>query len=54
VWTTQRDFRSVQGVKVPFEQETVVEGYPDRHKMQLEKVAVNPKLDDSRFMKPGA
>jgi outer membrane lipoprotein-sorting protein len=54
VWITQRDFRSVQGVMVPFEQETVVDGYPDRHKMQLEKVAVNPKLDDSRFIKPGA
>jgi outer membrane lipoprotein-sorting protein len=54
VWTTQRDFRSVQGVLVPFELETVVDGYPDRHKMQLEKVAVNPKLDDSRFVKPAA
>jgi outer membrane lipoprotein-sorting protein len=54
VWTTQRDFRSVQGVMVPFALETVVDGYPDRHDMQLEKVAVNPKLDDTRFMKPGA
>jgi outer membrane lipoprotein-sorting protein len=53
VWVTQRDFRSVQGVMVPFALETVVDGYPDRHKMQLEKVAVNPNLDDSRF-KPGA
>jgi outer membrane lipoprotein-sorting protein len=54
VWIMQSDFRSVQGVKVPFELETVVEGYPDRHRMQLEKVAVNPKLDDSRFVKPAA
>jgi outer membrane lipoprotein-sorting protein len=54
VWTTQRDFRSVHGVMVPFLLETVVDGYPDRHKMLLEKVAVNPKLDDSRFMKPPA
>jgi outer membrane lipoprotein-sorting protein len=54
VWVTQRDFRSVQGVMVPFDLETVVDGYPDKHKMQLEKVAVNPQLDDSRFMKPGA
>lgn len=54
VWTTQQDFRSVHGVMVPFELETVVDGYPDRHKMQLEKVAVNPKLDDRRFTKPGA
>jgi outer membrane lipoprotein-sorting protein len=54
VWVTQRDFRTVQGVMVPFELETVVDGYPDKHKMQLEKVAVNPQLQDSLFTKPGA
>lgn len=52
VWITQRDFRPVQGLMVPFELVTAVDGYPDAHKMQLEKVAVNPKLDDSRFVKP--
>jgi outer membrane lipoprotein-sorting protein len=54
VWILQRDFRSAQGVMLPFELVTVVEGYPDRHRMQLEKVAVNPKLEDSRFVKPAA
>jgi outer membrane lipoprotein-sorting protein len=54
VWITQRDFRSVQGVKVPFVLETSVDGYSDTHRMVLDKVAVNPKLDDSRFTKPGA
>jgi outer membrane lipoprotein-sorting protein len=54
VWVTQRDFRTVQGVMVPFELETMVDGYPDKHKMQLEKVAVNPQLQDSLFTKPGA
>jgi outer membrane lipoprotein-sorting protein len=54
VWVTQRDFRSVQGVMVPFELETVVDGYPDKHKMTLEKVAVNQSLDDARFVKPKA
>jgi outer membrane lipoprotein-sorting protein len=54
VWVTQRDFRPVQGVMLPFELQTVVDGYPDQHKMQLEKVAVNPQLDDNRFKKPGA
>jgi outer membrane lipoprotein-sorting protein len=54
VWIMQSDFRSVQGVTLPFELKTVVEGYPDRHRMQLEKVAVNPKLDDNRFVKPAA
>lgn len=54
VWVNQRDFRSVQGVMVPFELETVVDGYPNSHKMTLEKVALNPPLDDARFVKPRA
>jgi outer membrane lipoprotein-sorting protein len=54
VWVTQRDFRSVQGVKVPFVLETSVDGYRDTHKMVLDKVAVNPQLSDARFTKPGA
>ncbi len=52
VWITQRDFRRVQGVTVPFVLETAVDGYPDTHKMILEKVALNPPLDDARFTKP--
>ena len=54
VWVYQRDFRSVHGLTVPFVLETAVDGYRDTHKMVIEKVAVNPKLDDSRFAKPQA
>ena len=54
VWITQRDFRSVQGLMVPFQMDTAVEGYPDTHKMLLEKVTVNPVLGDALFVKPGA
>jgi hypothetical protein len=54
VWVYQRDFRSVNGVMVPFVLETAVDGYRDTHKMVIEKVAVNPKLADSRFVKPQA
>jgi len=54
VWVTQRDFRSVQGVMVPFMLDTAVEGAPDTHKMIVEKVTINPRLDDSRFVKPKA
>jgi outer membrane lipoprotein-sorting protein len=53
VWVYQRDFRSVEGVKVPFQLETAIDGYTP-HKMVIEKVALNPKLDDSRFLKPKA
>jgi hypothetical protein len=54
VWVYQRDFRKVDGLTMPFVLETSVQGYPDTHKMLIEKVAVNPKLDDARFAKPGA
>jgi outer membrane lipoprotein-sorting protein len=54
VWITQRDFRSVEGLKVPFVLETAVDGYRDTHKMVLEKVTLNPKLDDALFTKSGA
>jgi hypothetical protein len=52
VWIYQRDFRPVQGLMMPFVQETAVDGYPGTHKMVIEKIAVNPKLDDALFTKP--
>jgi hypothetical protein len=55
VYVYQRDFRTVQGgVLVPFVLETVVDGYTDAHKMVIEKVGLNPKLDDALFTKPTA
>jgi hypothetical protein len=54
VWIYQRDFRSVQGLMIPFVLETAVDGYRDTHKMVIEKVAVNPRLDDVLFAKPRA
>lgn len=54
VFVYQRDFRAVQGVVIPHLLETAVDGYPDRHRMIVEKVAVNPKLDDGLFAKPHA
>jgi outer membrane lipoprotein-sorting protein len=54
VWVFQRDFRKVDGVLVPFVLETTVEGYPNTHRMALEKVTVNPRLDESLFTKPAA
>ena len=48
----QRDFRNVQGLMIPFVLETAVEGYRETHKVNIEKVEVNPKLADSLFTKP--
>ncbi len=50
----QRDFRAVQGLKIPFVLETAVDGYPQTHRIVVEKVAVNPKLGDATFAKPKA
>jgi len=52
VWVYQRDFRSVQGLMVPYLYETAVEGVQQRHRMVVESVKVNPALDAARFVKP--
>lgn len=54
VYVYQRDFRTVQGVLIPFQLETQVEGYAETHKALLEKAAVNPALDPTVFAKPRA
>jgi hypothetical protein len=50
----QRDFQNVQGLMIPFLLETSVDGYRETHKMVIEKVVVNPKLEDALFAKPQA
>ena len=47
-----RDYKTVNGLKVPYVIETAVEGNRDTHKMLVESVAVNSKLDDALFAKP--
>jgi hypothetical protein len=37
---------------VPYTLETAVQGYTPSHKMIIQSVSVNPKLDDSHFAKP--
>jgi len=44
-----RDFRSVDGLMVPYVLETAVVGYKQRHKIIVDEVKVNPQLDDARF-----
>jgi hypothetical protein len=39
---------------IPFVVETAVEGYQETHKMLIEKVTLNQKLDDAVFGKPAA
>jgi hypothetical protein len=54
VYVYQRDFRSVQGVMIPFVVETAVDGYTDTHKLLVEKAAINPSFDAALFSKPRA
>ena len=47
-----RDYRPVSGLMVPHLLETTVQGFKPSHKMTIESVIVNPKLEDSLFAKP--
>jgi len=52
VYIYQRDFKTVQGLVLPQVLETAVDGYRDTHKMVIESLVINPKVDDSLFKKP--
>jgi outer membrane lipoprotein-sorting protein len=47
-----RDYRNVSGLMVPYVLETVVQGATHSHKMSIQSVQVNAKLDDSLFAAP--
>jgi hypothetical protein len=47
-----RDYRTVDGLKIPFLVETAVAGVKQTHKMVAKTVTVNPPLDDALFTKP--
>jgi outer membrane lipoprotein-sorting protein len=46
-----RDYRSVNGLMVAYVMETKVQGVKQTEKIKVEKVTVNPHLEDSRFAK---
>jgi outer membrane lipoprotein-sorting protein len=47
-----RDYKSVNGLMIPYVLETTVEGNKATHEMLIENVVVNPKLEDTLFAKP--
>jgi outer membrane lipoprotein-sorting protein len=47
-----RDYKGVDGVQIPHLLETEVQGIQRTEKIQIEKVVLNPRLEDSRFEKP--
>lgn len=52
VMTVFRDYKSVDGLMIPHLFETSVDGIRGSEKIVVDKVAVNPQLDDTRFAKP--
>jgi outer membrane lipoprotein-sorting protein len=52
VWIYLRDYKDVNGLMIPYVSETEVQGYKVTHKMIIESVVLNPKLEDSLFTKP--
>ncbi len=52
VATYLRDYRSVNGLMIPYVNETVVESVKKTEKIIVEKVIVNPNLEEARFSKP--
>ena len=52
VATYFRDYRTVNGLVMPYLLETAVEGIRDTEKITIENIVSNPKLDESRFAMP--
>ncbi|GEJ58889.1 outer membrane lipoprotein-sorting protein [Anaeromyxobacter diazotrophicus] len=52
VSTYLRDYRPVHGLMIPHLLETVVEGVEGSEKITIERVFLNPELDDARFTTP--
>lgn len=51
VETYYRDYRTVAGLMIPYVMETKVQGVKQTEKIEIENVAVNPRVEDSRFAK---
>jgi len=52
VFVYMRDYRPVNGLMIPHLLETAVQGVQRTEKIQVEKVEVNPQLEESRFARP--
>ena len=47
-----RDYRSVNGLIMPYLMETAVDGVKETEKIEIEEIVSNPKLDASQFAMP--
>jgi hypothetical protein len=46
------DYRDVHGVKFAFEVDSDTPGKPQQKKITIEKIEIDPKIDEARFAKP--
>ena len=46
-----QDYKTVSGLMIPYVLETKVQGVKQPEKIEIENVAVNPRVEDSRFAK---
>ena len=46
-----RDYRTVSGLMMPYLVETKVQEVKQTEKIEIESVAVNPRVEDSRYAK---
>jgi outer membrane lipoprotein-sorting protein len=46
------DYRVVDGLSFPFEVETTLPGATEQRKFVVEKIEINPQIDDKQFEKP--
>ncbi len=51
-YTYFRDYRIVDGVRVPYLLETTIDGQHTVDKLVIEKIVINPELPDSQFSRP--
>jgi hypothetical protein len=52
VEVSYRDYREVDGLKLPYTLESGVVGMPKKDKLVIDRVSINPPLNDSMFVKP--
>ena len=52
VFTVYKDFKAVQGLKMPYTLETHIDSAPQVEQLVVEHVTINPTLDPSVFTKP--
>lgn len=52
--STSADYKEVEGLIFPFSREQSIKGSPQKQRIIIEKIELNPSLDDARYKMPAA